>query len=395
LAVVSTAVVIAPLLGELIRRFGVSLVVLELFIGVCIGPQGLALARPDGMIPSLANAGMAFLFFLAGFEIELEKLRGQPIQRAVLAWLGCFGAALLLAYIGYKAGLLESWPVVGLALATTSLGILVPVLKESGQLDDDFGRLVLAAGAMGELGPIVAMSLLLSGPNSTGVQTLLVLLFIATVVALGLALVRGVAEPVLFKALKRMMTQNSQLPIRLALFILTILVVLADEFDLDVALGALAAGMLIKFATRGSATPIFHHKLDGIGFGFLVPIFFVTSGMTLDLRSLFAGSGGLVLLACFLVGLLFTHAPFVLVSRKPLGIRNALSVGLYSATTLSLVVAMTQLAIKDGSMRASEASAIVVAGVISVLLFPALGTLVLRKRGKAITSYRRSDYDGL
>jgi len=381
LLVVLAAAVVAPLLGELTRRIGLSIVVLELALGVAIGPQGLGWAAAEGAVPPIATVGMAFLFFLAGLEIELEAIRGKPLRLALAGWVACLPLGFAIAYAGRSLGLFDAWIVVGIALATTALGVLVPMLRDSEMLETPFGRLVMAVGVVGELGPILLMSLLLSRQHSTGLQSVLALAFLAIVLFVAWSLLRGVAAPPMLRLLRRTMTQSSQLPVRIAILLLAALVVTAEEFGLDLALGALAAGMIVKLAVHGAPNDLLQQKLDAVGFGFLVPVFFIASGMKLDVVSVFGSGPGLLKTAVLSVALIVVHIPLMLLSRRAGTGRESVALGLYSATTLSLIVAMTEVAVKNGAMRPQEAGPLVVAGVLSVVLYPVLASGVLGPRG--------------
>jgi Kef-type K+ transport system membrane component KefB len=394
LVIVLAAACAASLLSEWTRQIGVSIIVLELLLGVAIGPSGLHWAAVEGLLPTLAAAGMGFLFFLAGFEIQLEGIRGQPIKLALRAWLVIACLAALLGFASHLLGVFEAWLIVAISLSTTALGIVVPILKDSGQFETDFGRLVMAAGVVGELGPILAMALLLSHRNNTGIRLLFVLIFIVIVVLVAFALLRGIAIPKFLNFLERTLTQTSQLAVRMAVFLLVALSVLAEDFGLDLALGALAAGLVVKLATRHSPTPLLHQKMEGIGYGFLVPVFFVTSGMKLDVQGAFSAQGVFRMLL-FIAALLAVHLPMLLIARRVLAKSESLALYLYSATTLSLIVAMTDVAVSKGAMKPAEASILVVSGVISVLVLPLLAALVLRGKDSPMRFGVSDDKGGL
>ena len=377
LLVVLAAAVVAPLVGELTRRIGLSIVVLELALGVAIGPQVLGWAAMDGVVSGVATIGMAFLFFLAGLEIELTAIRGKPLRLALSGWIVSLGLGFAIAFAGRALGLFDAWVVVGIALATTALGVLVPMLRDSGMLETPFGRLVMAAGVVGELGPILLMSLLLSRQHSTGMQSLLALAFFAIVLLVAWSLLRGVAAPPFLQLLRRTMTQSSQLPVRVAMLLLGALVVTAEGFGLDLALGALAAGMIVKLAVQGAPNDLLQQKLDAVGFGFLVPVFFITNGMKLDVIAVFTSGSGLLRTAVFFGALAVVHLPLMIMSRRIGTLRESVALGLYAATTLSLIVAMTDVAVTAGVMQRQEAGSLIVAGVLSVVLFPMLASMML------------------
>jgi len=392
LLIILVVAVAAPLLGELTRRIGLSIVVLELLLGVAIGPQSLAWALPEGPIALLAGFGMAFLFFLAGLEIDLEAIKGQPLNLSLIGWLIILALSCA-AGLGLRAaGLVDAWNIVAIALSTTALGVLVPILRDAGSLETPFGRYVMAAGAMGELGPILLMSLALSKAHTATVQTAFTFVFIAVVLVVAWLLVQSGNIPGLLGVLRRTMTQSSQLPIRIAMLLLGGLAVLAELLGLDLALGALAAGMIIALATRGLETHELHLKLDAIGFGFLIPVFFIASGMKLDVAAIFGSAAGLALTGLVFAALLATRLPLALLFRGSLGGRQAAALGLYSATTLSLIVALTQIAVGNGLMKPAEAAPLVGAGMLTVILFPVIaGKLV----GAPARSRHFVDRDGL
>ncbi|HJY76355.1 MAG TPA: cation:proton antiporter, partial [Burkholderiales bacterium] len=372
LVAVLAAAVIAPLLGQLTARIGLPVVVLEILLGVAIGPQGLGWSDPaGGAVPQLAIFGMAFLFFMAGLEIDLVEIRGQ-LALATAAWLAGFAVAIGAALAMRAAGLAEPWLLIAIAISTTALGVLVPVLRDGGVLEKPLGRYVLAAGALGEIGPILVMSVTLSTRHTALVQTAFTAVFLLAVAVVGWAVIAS-RTPAVLQVLRRTMTQSSQLPIRLAVLFLIGLAVMAEAFAVDIALGALAAGLILGLATRAVDAHILHHKLDAVGFGFLVPIFFVTSGMKLDVASLAAGSSGLALAAAFFAAVLLARLPLVLMHLRDLGGRGSLARGLFSATTLSLVVALTDIAVKRDLMTPADAAPLVAAGMLTVILFPALG----------------------
>jgi Kef-type K+ transport system membrane component KefB len=394
LLVVLAASVAAPLIGEITRRFGLSIVVLELAIGVAIGPHGLGWAAAEGAVPAVASFGMAFLFFLAGLEIELAAVRGRPIVIAVAGWLACIASSLAMAFAAHRLGLIEAWVTVGLALSTSALGVLVPILRDTGRLDSTFGRYALAVGAVGELGPILLMSFILSRDNDTALQSVLVVVFLAIVLVVAWALVRGVADPPVLRLLRRTLTQASQLPVRAVILLLGTLIVIAESLGVDFALGAIAAGMLIKLATEGTPSELLHHKLDAIGFGFLVPVFFVSSGMKLDIAQVFGSVQGQLLTATLLAMLLVARLPLMLLARSVAPMRDSMALGLYGATTLSLIVAITDIASRSGAMAAAEVGPLVVAGVLSVMLYPIAASWLLGQQlCPRQTTY--SDHDGL
>lgn len=365
----------APAIANVTRRIGLSVVVIELLLGVVMGPQGLGWATPTtGALPAFATLGLAFLFFIAGLEIDLPAIRGTPLRVAFAGWVCGLALALAIAFGLRAAGLTDAWRVVTIALMTTALGVLVPILRDGNAIDTPFGRNVLASGVMGELGPILAISLVISRRFRPDIQAGLTVAFMVIVLLLAWAMTRGARVPTLITFLQRGLDHSGQTPIRVALVLVVGLAVLAEGFGLDLALGALAAGMMVGFASRGGTRlHDLHSKIDAVGFGFLIPLFFLSSGMKLDLKSVMTSVDGLALVAVFFVALVVVRLPLVILLRRSLGGRGAFAVALLSATTLSLVVVITQVAVEAGVMPESQASPMVVGAMLTVILFPAQG----------------------
>ena len=365
----------APAIANATKRLGLSVVVIELLLGVAIGPQMLGWATSTtGALPAFATLGLAFLFFIAGLEIDLPAIRGGPIRLAMAGWAAGLVVAVGIGFGLRAAGLVDAWAVVAIALMTTALGVLVPIMKDAKATETPLGRHILASGVVSELGPILLISLIISRRFSTGTQAALTLGFIGVVLLLAWLMVHGARTPALLGFLRRGLDHSGQTPIRVALVLVVGLAVLAEDLGLDLALGALAAGMMVGFASRGGTrVHDLHAKIDAVGFGFLVPLFFLSSGMKLDIRSAVTRADGLLLVAVFFVALLVVRLPLVALARRSLGGRGAVAVALLSATTLSLIVVITQVAVEAGVLPPAQASPMVVAGMLTVILLPAQG----------------------
>ena len=370
----------APVIVEATHRIAVPIVVLEILLGVAIGPHGLGWAAPEGVISFLAISGLAFLLYLAGMEIDFSAIRGRPLNLALAGWSAGMALACLIAIGMRAAGLVDTWFIVAIALMTTGLGVLVPILHDSGDLETAFGRNVIAAAAIGELGPILTISLALSIESRAAVRIEHTLVFIALVLVIAWLLVRSRNIPGFLGMLRRSMKQSGQLPVRLVVLLLGGLTILADTMGIDLAFGALAAGMVTALATRGLDTSVLRIKLDAIGFGFLTPIFFIHSGMTLDVATAFSGAAGLLLAGAFLVSMIAVRLPTILLFKGELGSLRAMALGLYAATSLGLVVVLTQIGMKKGLMTSAEAAALVGGAVLTLILFPAIAMRLMAAR---------------
>ena len=283
LALIALVAVIAPLLSEAIRG-RIPSVVIEIALGIAIGPYVLELAKVTPVVDALSVAGLTFLFFMAGYEIDMRRIRGRPLRLATLGWVGSLAIALAIAAVLYFVGFTLSTLLIALALTTTALGTLLPMLEDNHEMGTRFGAFVLAIGGAGEFFPIVAVAVLLSGRNPFGTAILLVAFIALSAAAIAIAM-RPIPAPV-EALLGRTLDTSSQLPVRIAVLIVLGLVWVASRLGLDVLLGAFAAGLVVRLANQGEDAHVIELKLSGLAFGLFVPVFFIVSGMQLDLDAL-------------------------------------------------------------------------------------------------------------
>ena len=380
LALISAAAVLAPVLADLLRRLRIPSVVIEIGLGILIGQQVLGWAHPDDVVRALAALGLSFLMFLAGYEIDLGRIRGQPLNRAVSGFGVSLVLAGLLSFVMVSTGFALDTLVIGLALTTTALGTLLPMVRDSGVLDTPFGSHVLAIGTVGEFGPIVMITLLLSSDNPVG-SGLLLVVFVVVAVTAALVATRP-QPPRVVRMLQSNLHSSSQLPVRVAVLLIVVLVWLASDLGLDVLLGAFASGVVVRLFSSGPDGDVVREKLDAIGFGFLVPIFFIVSGMNFDLDALTSSVSTILRVPLFLaLFLLVRGLPAILLYRTKVDRRLLAPLALFSATALPLVVVITQLGVETGRMRPENAAALVGAGMLSVLIYPLVGFVLLRRAG--------------
>jgi Kef-type K+ transport system membrane component KefB len=386
LLLIFTVAALAPLLCEWVPWIRLPLVVVEIALGVVIGPQvlGWVAAGPEGkldlpVIDELARFGLVGLFFLAGFEIDFPAIHGRPIVLAILAWLASFVVCLGVGFGLQGCGIVHSGLIVGAALTTTALGTLMPILRDARELPTRFGAYAVASGAVGEFAPIILIALVLSSGESEHSGSLLLMLLFAAITVVGALIALKYRPPHLIVVLQEKMDTSAQLPVRLAVLVVASLAILARNLGLDSILGAMAAGVLVALASPGKQGKALHRKLDGIGFGFFVPIFFVTTGLHYDLHALITSRLAMIQLPMFLVLFFVVRGlPVLLIARRDLDIRSRLALGFLSATELPLVIAIAAIGIKSNRLAAEDAASLVGAGMASVLLFP-VTALSLRK----------------
>lgn len=381
LVLISAAAVLAPLAAEWLRRLRVPSVVLEIGLGILIGPQVLALAQTGDLVQAFANLGLCFLMFLAGYDIDLNRIKGSPLTRAALGWAMSLVLGFGLAFVLVTEGFALSSLLIGLALTTTALGTLLPMLRDSGVAGTRIGAFVLAIGSVGEFGPIVAIALLLTG-DSPARTSLLLVAFITLAVVAALLAARP-TPPRIVALLSKHLNSSAQLPVRISVLAVILLVWVASELGLDVLLGAFAAGVVVRLFSQGADAPVVQSKLEAIGFGFVIPVFFVVSGMTFDLNALTSDPTTLLRLPIFLALFLVVRGLPALVLYRDVGMRERGALVFLSATALPLVVVITGIGTATGRMLPENAAALVGAGMLSVLLYPLAAFRLLSPRALA------------
>jgi len=386
LVIVAAVAFAAPLLVGLFPTVRLPAVVLEIVAGIVIGPAGLTWVKPDLPIDVLSLIGLAFLLFLAGLEVEVDRLRGRLLKLAGAGFVASFVLALAVGLVMKAAGQVRSPLLIAIVLVATSLGLVIPVLKDADELATQFGQLVVAGSTIADFGAVIMLSLFFSGAAS-GLGTKLILLggFVLVLAALGLAVAEAGRSRRISGALLRLQDTTAQIRVRGAVLMLIGVVALAERFGLETILGAFMAGVILRLVDqdRMMTHPNFRVKLEGIGYGFLVPVFFVSSGLRFDLHALFASAATVLRVPIFLAALLVARGAPALMYRSESGTgRRTVAAGLLQATSLPFIVAATAIGVSLGEISPATAAALVAAGLLSVLLFPltALTLLSASKR---------------
>jgi Kef-type K+ transport system membrane component KefB len=380
LVLIALAAVLAPIISELTGRLAVPEIVIQIALGILMGPYVFGLAHVGTVVTGLSDLGLTYLIFLAGYELDLDKIRGTPLRLATLGWAISLVIGLAAALALVSAGLARDTLVVGLALTTTAMGTLAPMLRDAGVTNTKFGAHISAIGTVGEFGPIVAVALLLTNKEPL-ITSLLLVAFIAVAVVTVLVAARA-QPPRVVSILNRHLESSAQLPVRVSLLFIVLLVLLAETLGLDVLLGAFAAGIVVRLFSASSESDAIKAKLEAIGFGFLIPIFFVVSGIDFDLHVFIQHPSSLWRVPVFLVLMLVARgAPAYLLYRKTLAPAQRFPMALFSATGLPLIVVITSIALEERRMLEVNAASLVAAGMLSVMVFPALGLSKLKGSG--------------
>jgi Kef-type K+ transport system membrane component KefB len=374
LVLVLAASAAGAILSRIHHRVVLPTVVVEIVLGILIGPDALDWAHVDSYIEFLSNFGLVFLFFFAGLEVVEKHVPRRALQRGTLGWAGSLALGCAVGFALHAGGLdAEGW-LVGVALSTTALGTLVPVLADAGLLPTPLGRAVMGTGVAGEFWPIVVISIFLTGVYGAAAEVILLVVF--GLVVAGCATLAMRARPTtLLRVLRETVHTTGQAAVRLSVLVLAALVLLASDVGFDFVLGALAAGLVVGLVLDTPEGEVVRMRLEGIGFGLLIPIYFVVTGMTFDLKS-FLTARGLLLAALFLGLLLVVRGASAFLWLRELGRRPAASLAFFGATGLPLIVAIVDIGMGRGAIANGVGASLIGAGMISVLLFPLVGLAV-------------------
>jgi Kef-type K+ transport system membrane component KefB len=382
LVIVAAVAFAAPLVVGLVPTVRLPAVVLEIVAGIVVGPAGLGWVSPDLPIDVLSLLGLAFLLFLSGLEVDVDRLRGRVLRLAGAGFVTSFVLAFAVGYAMRATGQVRSPLLIAIVLVATSLGLVIPVLKDAGELETGFGQLVVAGSTLADFGAVIMLSLFFSGASS-GLGTKLILLggFVLVLAALGLAVAGAGRSERISATLLRLQDTTAQIRVRGAVLLLVGVVALAQRFGLETILGAFMAGVILRLVDRDRMMthPNFRVKLEGIGYGFLVPVFFVSSGLRFDLHALFGSASTILRVPIFLAALLLVRGlPALLFYRSESGTPGRTVIaGLLQATSLPFIVAATAIGVSLGEIAPATAAALVAAGLLSVVLFPLTAVTLL------------------
>lgn len=377
--VILLVAVIAPLLAQTRAGSRVPVVVFEVLLGIVIGPHLLRWVDYDSFLSTMHSVGMVAVMFMAGMEIDFERIKGRPLALAAGGWVVSVLLAAAIVALLHVIPDVDAPMMVVIALTTTGLGTLLPILRDSGQLETPFGRMLLATGTLGEVAPVVAVSLVLSNRYSTWQEFLFLLVFLG-LVALAALVGVGARPSRVILLLSRTMHASTQLPVRLALLILASLIFVANVFGFEAVFGAFAAGMIIGLATRGPQGEQFRVKIDAVCFGWFAPFFYVGTGIAFDVAALTGSVTTMLLLPLFLGLFLLVRGLPVWLYRRDLARPELLPFALSSAvTSLGLVVVITHIGLQTKHMNPDIAQALVGAALLSLLVYPTLARILLTR----------------
>ena len=386
LLVVTLIAVAAPMVVAVLH-LKIPAPVIEIVAGIIVGPSLLDWVRIDAPISVLALVGVAFLLFLAGLEIDLDRLRGHVLRVAVLGYFVTLALGVVIGFGAHAAGLVKDPLLLAVALSATSLGLVIPVLKDAGQGETPVGQYTIAGATVADFAAVLLLSLLFSqSKGGPGSKIIMFGAFVIVVLTIAVTLGRAGRATRFDALITRLQDTTAEIRVRMAVALLVGFVALAERVGLETILGAFVAGAVLNFVDRDTMShPQFRVKLDAVGYGFVIPVFFVASGIALDLKGVFSSASGIVRIPVFLVALLIVRGAPALLYRSVTGTRGAVAAGLLQATSLPFIVTATSIGVSIGAVSAVTGAALVCAGLLSVVLFPALALAVLRNAAAQTT----------
>jgi Kef-type K+ transport system membrane component KefB len=382
----------APLVLGFFPGVKLPSVVLEILAGIVIGPSVLGIVEVDDSVSVISVIGLAFLLFLAGLEIEFDRLRGPVLRVTMMAFVISFAIAIVVALLLKATGLIETPLLIAIILCATSLGVLIPVLKDAGEISSTFGQLIVAAGTIADFGAVILLSIFFSGEGGVGSTLLLIGSLVLLAVVVFIAVKTAERSSLLSRDLIRLQDTTAQIRVRGAVVLLVGFAAIADSLGLESILGAFIAGAILSLLDKDEEMthPEFRRKLEAVGFGVFIPVFFVTSGVNYDLDALLASASNVIMVPIFLAALVAARGLPALLYRRMLDARHTAIAGLMQATSLPFIVAAVAIGEDLGLVSAAEGAALIGAGLLSVLLFPVIG-LGLLKSGDGRESPRQAE----
>jgi Kef-type K+ transport system membrane component KefB len=382
----------APLLLGFFPGVKLPSVVVEILAGIVIGPSVLGIVEVDASVSVISVIGLAFLLFLAGLEIEFDRLRGPVLRVTMMAFVISFVIAIVVALLLKATGLIETPLLIAIILCATSLGVLIPVLKDAGEISSTFGQLIVAAGTIADFGAVILLSIFFSGEGGVGSTLLLIGSLVLLAVVVFIAVKTAERSSLLSRDLIRLQDTTAQIRVRGAVVLLVGFAAIADSLGLESILGAFIAGAILSLLDKDEEMthPEFRRKLEAVGFGVFIPVLFVTSGVNYDLDALLASASNVMMVPIFLAALVAARGLPALLYRRMLDARHTAIAGLMQATSLPFIVAAVAIGEDLDLVSAAEGAALIGAGLLSVLLFPVIG-LGLLKRGDGKGSPREAE----
>jgi Kef-type K+ transport system membrane component KefB len=381
---VAAIALVAPFVVASLPRLRIPAVVAEIVGGIALGPSGLGWVEADLAVEIVALLGLSFLLFVGGTEVDPARLRGATVRIAGLGYVISIVLAVAVGGAVVGLGLASSPLLVAVALSATSLGVIIAVLTDAGRTGDAFGQQLITNASVADFGAVLLLSMIFAqSDSSVGARLVLLagLVLLAVVAAVALSRAQNVMS---FSSLwMRLEGGAVEIQVRLAIVLMLSFAVAALQVGVEAILGSFLAGAILSFVARDAMVETrLHHKLGAVGYGFLIPAFFVTAGLRFDLGALREGSA-LIAIPVFVIALLVVRGLPALLTLRGTGRRTAMAMALLQATSLSFLVTATQIGLMAGLIDPAPASALVAAGLVSVAVFPPAALALLEAEARS------------
>jgi Kef-type K+ transport system membrane component KefB len=369
--IVAVVAFLAPLIRGLIPWLVVPAIVLELVGGIIVGPHGLDIASSTGPVNVFSTVGLACLLFLAGREIQVDRLRGALLRTSLAGFAISFALAFGCALLLHEVGLIRTPLLVAIVFVATSLSIIIVPLKDAHETDTDWGQQVIAAAAVAEFGAVILLSFFYSGQRSgPGTELFHLSLFVVLAGLILFSLTHGDQFKRITEVMDRLEGTSAQIRVRGDFALIAVVAGVATQLGLETILAAFTVGV-IRGMTSKRSDELAEERLDAVTLGIFIPFFFVDSGLGFNIGALFSSLSSFIRLPLFLVAILIVRALPALIYRSRFATRRTAAAGLLQATSLSFIVVATQIGLMLHIMYAATATALIGAGLITVMVFPA------------------------
>lgn len=381
---VMVAAFVSPLLLNALPRFSIPSLVGEVSLGVALGHSGLGVITHNPATEAIFMLGLAYLLFLAGLETDFSALRpsrGAGIAAATRSPVGIgaigIGIRLVIAFaitvpLG-AFGLLDDPTLVAFLLSSTSLGVVLSVLGERSLLARPFGQAILVSAAIADFATVVLLSVFFSVEHSSTASRIgLVVVLAMAGLAVLIALRRAVRLAPLMQAVgKASRSTTAQIRARGSLALLFGFAALASQLGLEVILGAFIAGSIASGLARDDReSSSYKVQIDAIGFGFLVPAFFVLTGARVDIDALASSSSSLLLVPLLLLAVFAVKIAPAVLYRASFGGRASIAAGVLQSAQMTITVAGVEIGRSLGVLDAAMGSALILVALLTVLIAP-------------------------
>lgn len=384
---VGAIAVIAPLIAAAIPKVKVPGIVIEFALGVVVGPDVLGWVSIDEPLDVLSLLALGFLLFIAGSEVEMKSLRGSLLTKAAVGYALGFAIAMVIGLVLGAADIVLTPSLMAVILSATGLGVVIPILRGANLTTTVVGQTILIVATVAEFTAVLLLALFFGEDGSGVLANLLVIVLYAIIAVVLWLILRWVDHrPRLMRQFEQMEGGTVQIRIRIALLILFVFLVVSQRFGLESILGAFAAGIVLgdlRRADREDPSSSFWPKVEALGFGFLIPLYFVVSGVRFDLSGLLDSPSAMLRVPLFLVLFLVVRGVPALLFRKQLGARATTALALLSATSLSFVITATDIGVRIGKLRDINATALVGAAVLAMVIFPLAAQSLLSDGSRA------------